>query len=77
MLTEWLGEVTPPLHVYALIDRKDGRTRSHAYIEVSPESSYLILRTRQNSILGKGRRARAVTVSRSSQMDLMKEVNKT
>ena len=74
MLVEWIGKTTPRLHAHALINRHDGRTLSYAYIEVSPELSKGILRARQNSILGKGKRARAVTVTHSSQMDLMREV---
>lgn len=74
MLFEWVGETTPPLHAYALIDRHDGRTLSYAYLEVSPELSKSILRARQNSILGKGKRARAVTITHSSQMELMREI---
>jgi len=74
MLVAWVGEATPPLHAYALIDRHDGRTLSYAYLEVSPELSKTILRARQNTILGRGKRARAVTVTHSSQSELMREV---
>jgi hypothetical protein len=73
MLMDWVGEATPPLHAYALIDRHDGRTLSYAYLEVSPELSKAILRARQNTILGRGKRARAVTVTHSSQAELMRE----
>jgi len=47
---------------------------SYAYLEVAPESAKAILRARQNTILGRGKRARAVTVTHSTQSDLMREI---
>ncbi|EIN08843.1 hypothetical protein PUNSTDRAFT_143545 [Punctularia strigosozonata HHB-11173 SS5] len=58
--------------VHVLLDRK-GKTLSHAYVELSSEeSAKAALRTAQNSVLGKGKRARGVTVTRTSQSELMK-----
>lgn len=58
--------------VHVLLDRK-GKTLSHAYVEMPDEdAARASLRTAQNSVLGKGKRARGVTVTRSSQEELMK-----
>lgn len=58
-----------------LLDRK-GKTLSHAYAEMaSPEAAKAALRTAQNSVLGKGKRARGVTVTRSNQEELMRAVS--
>ncbi|KAG8796117.1 hypothetical protein FRC16_009828 [Serendipita sp. 398] len=74
MLAEWLGSNSPALCNHALVDRRDGRTLSYAYIEVTIESMKTILRARQNTILGSGKRARAVTVTVSTQDALMREI---
>ena len=74
MLADWIGERTTAIHHHALIDRKDGRTLSYAYMEVAPDAMKAILRARQNSILGFGKRARAVTITVSTQDALMREV---
>ncbi|KAG8807846.1 hypothetical protein FRC17_004237, partial [Serendipita sp. 399] len=74
MLAEWLGSTSPALCNHALIDRRDGRTLSYAYMEVTAESMKTILRARQNTILGSGKRARAVTVTVSTQDALMREI---
>ncbi|KAG8796467.1 hypothetical protein FRC17_007993, partial [Serendipita sp. 399] len=74
MLAEWLGSTSPALCNHALIDRRDGRTLSYAYMEVTVESMKTILRARQNTILGSGKRARAVTVTVSTQDALMREI---
>ena len=48
---------------------------SHAFAEmVDEDAAKAALRTSQNSVLGKGKRARGVTVTRSSQEELMKAV---
>ena len=61
--------------VHVLLDRK-GKTLSHAFAEmVDEEAAKAALRTSQNSVLGKGRRARGVTVTRSSQEELMRAVS--
>jgi hypothetical protein len=66
----WLKH--PVKRVHVLLDRK-GKTLSHAYVEMPDEEAARIsLRTAQNSVLGKGKRARGVTVTRSSQEELMK-----
>jgi hypothetical protein len=66
----WLKH--PVKRVHVLLDRK-GKTLSHAYVEVpDEEAARASLRTAQNSVLGKGKRARGVTVTRSSQEELMK-----
>ncbi|KAI0293988.1 hypothetical protein BC826DRAFT_1140537 [Russula brevipes] len=66
----WLKHRVKRVHV--LLDRK-GKTLSHAYVEMpDEEAARASLRTAQNSVLGKGKRARGVTVTRSSQEELMK-----
>ena len=58
-----------------LLDRK-GKTMSHAFAEmVDEDAAKAALRTSQNSVLGKGKRARGVTVTRSSQEELMRAVS--
>lgn len=74
MLADWIGDNTTAIHHHALIDRKDGRTLSYAYMEVTPDAMKAILRARQNSILGFGKRARAVTITVSTQEALMREM---
>ncbi|KAI9508073.1 hypothetical protein F5148DRAFT_1199371 [Russula earlei] len=65
----WLKH--PVKRVHVLLDRK-GKTLSHAYVEMPDEdAARASLRTAQNSVLGKGKRARGVTVTRSSQEELM------
>lgn len=60
------------MRVHVLLDRK-GKTLSHAYVELSSEeSARTALRTAQNSVLGRGKRARGVTVTRTGQDELMK-----
>ncbi|EIW77199.1 hypothetical protein CONPUDRAFT_157462 [Coniophora puteana RWD-64-598 SS2] len=57
---------------YVLIDRQ-GKTLSHAFVELSSsEEAKATLRDAQNAVLGRGKRARGVTVTRSSQEDLMR-----
>lgn len=61
--------------VHVLLDRK-GKTLSHAFVEVtSEEVAKAVLRGAQNSVLGKGKRARGVTVTRSGQEELMRAVS--
>ncbi|KAF9488832.1 hypothetical protein BDN71DRAFT_1424417 [Pleurotus eryngii] len=83
----WLEQ--PVLRVHVLLDRK-GKTLSHAFVEVENEDvARAVLRgegksrsgiTRsgasmmRSSVLGKGRRARGVTVTRSSQEELMRSL---
>jgi hypothetical protein len=73
MIEQWLGNPTHICHV--LLDRVDGRTLSHAYVETTADNARLALRTHQNKILGYGRRARAVTITLSSQEELMHAVS--
>ncbi|GJE86652.1 RING-finger domain-containing protein [Phanerochaete sordida] len=69
-IATWLKH--PVKRVHVLLDRK-GKTLSHAFVEmVSPEAAKAALRTSQNSVLGKGKRARGVTVTRSNQEELMR-----
>ena len=69
----WLKH--PVEHVHVLLDRK-GKTLSHAFAEMVDEAAAKsALRTSQNSVLGRGKRARGVTVTRSSQEELMKAVS--
>ncbi|RXW19467.1 hypothetical protein EST38_g6393 [Candolleomyces aberdarensis] len=79
-ITAWLQQ--PVERVYVLLDNK-GKTLSHAYVEVKdPAVAGAILRgetSRPNafgrkergSVLGRGKRARGVTVTRSTQEELM------
>lgn len=61
--------------MHVLLDRK-GKTLSHAFAEMFDEdAAKAALRTSQNSVLGKGKRARGVTVTRSSQEELMRAVS--
>lgn len=75
MLRDWLGCEMEALWHHVLVDRRDGRTLSYAYMEVSPQAMKAILRAKQNSILGFGKRARAVTITVASQEELMQQVN--
>ncbi|CAL1709165.1 unnamed protein product [Somion occarium] len=69
-IAAWLKHPVERVHV--LLDRK-GKTLSHAYAEmVSPEAAKAALRSSQNSVLGRGKRARGVTVTRSNQEELMR-----
>jgi hypothetical protein len=71
--------------VHVLLDGK-GKTLSHAYVEVKePAVAGAILRgeaqfsgpsgkKERGSVLGRGRRARGVTITRSGQQELMTDV---
>ncbi|KIY70826.1 hypothetical protein CYLTODRAFT_451322 [Cylindrobasidium torrendii FP15055 ss-10] len=79
-ITSWLQQ--PIVQSHVLLDKK-GKTLSHAFVEVLSESiAASILRGEiqgspnsgkkmRGSVLGKGKRARGVTVTRSSQEELM------
>lgn len=72
MVAAWLKH--PILRVHILLDPR-GKTCSHAYVELATEEiARAALRTVQNSVLGKGKRARGVTVTLSSQSELMHAV---
>ncbi|RDX54593.1 hypothetical protein OH76DRAFT_1397941 [Lentinus brumalis] len=69
-IAAWLKHPVERVHV--LLDRK-GKTLSHAFVEMADEdAAKAALRTSQNAVLGKGKRARGVTVTRSSQEELMR-----
>ncbi|KAI0635245.1 hypothetical protein C8Q77DRAFT_1054363 [Trametes polyzona] len=69
-IAAWLKYPVERVHV--LLDRK-GKTLSHAFAEmVDEDAARAALRCSQNSVLGKGKRARGVTVTRSSQEELMR-----
>lgn len=73
MIASWLKQPVARAHV--LLDRK-GKTLSHVFVEMANEDAAKVaLRTTQNSVLGQGKRARGVTVTRSSQEELMKAVS--
>lgn len=73
-IAAWLKHPVDRVHV--LLDRK-GKTLSHAYAEmVDEDAAKAALRSSQNSVLGKGKRARGVTVTRSSQAELMRAVRR-
>jgi hypothetical protein len=69
--------------VHVLLDSK-GKTLSHAYVEVKDaatagailrgEATSPLGKKERGSVLGRGRRARGVTITRSGQAELMKEV---
>ena len=62
--------------MHVLLDSK-GKTLSHAFVEVADENiAKTLLRTTQNSVLGKGKRARGVTVTMSGQAELMRAVSR-
>ncbi|KAF9652286.1 hypothetical protein BDM02DRAFT_3089366 [Thelephora ganbajun] len=70
MIVNWLKQPVGRAHV--LLDRK-GKTLSHVFVEMAnEEAAKVALRTTQNSVLGQGKRARGVTVTRSNQEELMK-----
>jgi hypothetical protein len=70
MIVGWMKQ--PVVRVHVLLDRK-GKTLSHAYVELSDEdAAKAALRGAQNSVLGRGKRARGVTVTRSTQAELMR-----
>lgn len=79
----WLQQPVELVHV--LLDCK-GKTLSHAYVEIENQKiAGAILRgeavgpegrrKERGSVLGRGRRARGVTITRSSQEELMAEVS--
>jgi site-specific recombinase XerC len=73
MIVNWLRQ--PVVRAHVLLDRK-GKTLSHVFVEMANEDAAKVaLRTTQNSVLGQGKRARGVTVTRSSQEELMKAVS--
>ena len=72
MIETWLGRPVALSHV--LLDRVDGRTLNHAYVETTMEIARSTLRTHQNKVLGHGRRSRAVTITLSGQEELMHAV---
>lgn len=72
MIVNWLKQ--PVVRAHVLLDRK-GKTLSHVFVEMANEDAAKVaLRTTQNSVLGHGKRARGVTVTRSNQEELMKAV---
>ncbi|KAF9226306.1 hypothetical protein BS17DRAFT_765324 [Gyrodon lividus] len=69
-IVTWLKH--PVVRVHVLLDQR-AKTLSHAYVELATEEiARAALRSVQNSVLGKGKRARGVTVTRSSQEELMR-----
>lgn len=70
VIMTWLKQ--PVVRVHVLLDSR-GKTLSHAFVELGTEEyARAALRGVQNSVLGKGKRARGVTVTRSSQEELMR-----
>ena len=76
MLSKWAGVSTR--HAHVLLARKDGKTLSHAFIEVDggERSVRDILLECRHKVLGSGKRARRVTITRSTPDELMREVRK-
>ncbi|KAF7973837.1 hypothetical protein HWV62_14120 [Athelia sp. TMB] len=75
MISTWLGNPPSLVGVHVLLDRR-GKTLSHAFVEFADEGeARMALRGAQkNAVLGKGRRARGVTVTRSGQEELMRSL---
>ncbi|KAG9095026.1 hypothetical protein FS749_011241, partial [Ceratobasidium sp. UAMH 11750] len=72
MLEQWLGG--PIVQCHVLLDRADGRTLSHAYVETSTDAARAALSSHQNKPLGYGRRLRPVTLTLSGQEELMHDL---
>ncbi|KAG8898736.1 hypothetical protein FRB99_007192, partial [Tulasnella sp. 403] len=72
MLSEWL--VVPADRIHILLERATGKTLSHCFVELSLQNARIALRTCQNKIIGNGRRTRAVSVTVSSQEELMAQL---
>ncbi|KZV76674.1 hypothetical protein PENSPDRAFT_680023 [Peniophora sp. CONT] len=71
MVKAWLKQPGAVKRVHVLLDRK-GKTQSHAFVEMRDEdAARAALRTAQNSVLGRGKRARGVTVTRTSEDELL------
>ncbi|KZS98522.1 hypothetical protein SISNIDRAFT_448782 [Sistotremastrum niveocremeum HHB9708] len=64
----WIGEPTARVHV--LLDNT-GKTLSHAFVEVTGDRAKMVLCRVRNKVLGAGKRARYVTVTVSSDEELM------
>ncbi len=73
MLSDWSG--VPAARAHVLLNH-EGKTLSHAYIEVPSKSVHEILLKCRNRVLGSGKRARKVTITFSSQAELMGSVGK-
>ncbi|KAF8326674.1 uncharacterized protein EI90DRAFT_3070128 [Cantharellus anzutake] len=69
MLSDWSG--VPIAHAHVLLN-DEGKTLNHAYIEVPPQSAHEVLLKCRNKVLGSGKRARKVTITFSSQSELMR-----
>lgn len=67
----WIGEPTARVHV--LLDNT-GKTLSHAFVEVTGDRAKMVLCRVRNKVLGAGKRARYVTVTVSSDEELMAAV---
>lgn len=72
----WLGNPPSLVGVHVLLDRR-GKTLSHAFVEFADEGEARrgLRGAQRNAVLGKGRRARGVTVTRSGQEELMRSVS--
>lgn len=84
LINNILQDITPPALseffapcsitiAHVLLDPK-GKTLSHAYVELPMHTARQALRSVQNKTLGKGKRMRGVTVTMSSQSELMRAV---
>lgn len=64
------------MNIHVLLDRR-GKTLSHAFVEFDDEEAgrAALRGAQKNSVLGKGKRARGVTVTRSGQEELMRSVS--
>ncbi|KAG8977481.1 hypothetical protein FRB90_008781, partial [Tulasnella sp. 427] len=82
MLTAWLrpttlttvaGAYDPRIHI--LLERSTGKTLSHCFVELpDADDARRVLRECQNKIIGSGKRTRAVSVTVSTQEEVMRNV---
>lgn len=73
MLSEWAD--IPVRQAHVLLNRPDGKTLSQAYLEANAVDARRILTECRHKVLGKGRRARRVTITASCQDELLREVS--
>ncbi|KAG8966857.1 hypothetical protein FRB90_010926, partial [Tulasnella sp. 427] len=82
MLTAWLCPTTPTTtgapydpRIHILLERSTGKTLSHCFVELPDvDDARRVLRECQNKIIGSGKRTRAVSVTVSTQEEVMRNV---
>ncbi|KAG8898726.1 hypothetical protein FRC01_010787, partial [Tulasnella sp. 417] len=74
MLSTWLHPTTPA-RIHILLERSTGKTLSHCFVELANlADARTVLRECQNKIIGSGKRTRAVSVTVSSQEEVMQNI---